>query len=153
MTTFHYMQNPDGGVHQTTNPDWHPELKKITRAEGQRLMKEQSRTDLRKILKPKDRIYTVLRKVSASGMSRHISFLIVDDGELQSLDWSIGQALGLKMAEPAGLKIDGCGMDMGFATVYNLGRALWPNGTPEPHSSRNGEPDNDGGYALKHEWI
>lgn len=153
MTTFHYMQHPDGNVHQTLNPEWHPELKKISRAEGQRLMKEQSRADLRKMLKPKERIYMVLRKVSALGTSRNISFFIVDDGELQNLDWRIGQALDLKLAEHGGLKINGCGQDMGFATVYNLGRALWPNGTAKPHGSRNGEPDTDGGYALNYRWI
>jgi hypothetical protein len=42
---------------------------------------------------------------------------------------------------------------MGFAAVYNLGYALWPNGTPEPHGTRNGVPDRDGGYALKQCWL
>jgi hypothetical protein len=40
-------------------------------------------------------------------------------------------------------------MDMGFDLVYSLGSALWPNGTDTPHGTRNGEPDSDGGYALK----
>uniref|UniRef100_A0AB74UFV0 Uncharacterized protein n=1 Tax=Caulobacter phage BL57 TaxID=3348355 RepID=A0AB74UFV0_9VIRU len=52
-----------------------------------------------------------------------------------------------------GIKVGGCGMDMGFHLVYSLGRTLWPNGTPKPHSTRNGEPDRDGGYALKKEWL
>ena len=52
-----------------------------------------------------------------------------------------------------GLVIGGCGMDMGFHVVYNLGRAMWPDGTPDPHGTRNGEPDRDGGYALKHRWL
>ena len=38
-------------------------------------------------------------------------------------------------------------MDMGFQAVYCLGLSLWPDGTPEPHSTRNGEPDTNGGYA------
>jgi hypothetical protein len=31
--------------------------------------------------------------------------------------------------------------------------ALWPNGTDTPHGTRNGEPDTNGGYALKHRWM
>ena len=51
------------------------------------------------------------------------------------------------------LKIQGGGMDMGFKAVYSLGRSLWPNGTPEPHGTRNGEPDSCGGYALNQRWL
>lgn len=51
------------------------------------------------------------------------------------------------------IKIGGCGMDMGFALVYELGMKLWPDGTPEPHGQRNGEPDSNGGYALRQRWI
>lgn len=52
-----------------------------------------------------------------------------------------------------GIKCDGCGMDMGFQLVYSLGRTLWPLGTHEPHGKRNGQPDREGGYALKHRWL
>lgn len=52
-----------------------------------------------------------------------------------------------------GVSMGGCGMDMGFALVYSLGSALWPNGTRQPHGTRNGQPDRDGGYALKQEWL
>lgn len=37
--------------------------------------------------------------------------------------------------------------------VYSLGRTLWPDGTRAPHGRRNGQPDSDGGYALKHSWL
>lgn len=52
-----------------------------------------------------------------------------------------------------GIKVSGCGMDMGFHTVYTLGAMLWPKGTKKPHGTRNGEPDTAGGYALKSEWL
>jgi hypothetical protein len=52
-----------------------------------------------------------------------------------------------------GITIGGCGMDMGFELVYQLGYALWPNGTPAPHGTRNGEPDTNGGYALRQRWL
>lgn len=52
-----------------------------------------------------------------------------------------------------GVRVGGCGMDMGFHIVYTLGHAMWPNGTRKPHGTRNGEPDTAGGYALKHKWA
>ena len=51
------------------------------------------------------------------------------------------------------LKTQGCGMDMAFDAVYTLGSSLWPLGTPTPHSTRNGEPDTCGGYALNHRSL
>jgi hypothetical protein len=63
------------------------------------------------------------------------------------------RAMNDRIADNGGIIIGGCGMDMGFALVYNLGSTLWPNGTPEPHGTRNREPDSDGGYALKHNWV
>lgn len=56
-------------------------------------------------------------------------------------------------ADKQGIRIGGCGMDMGFSLVYDLGATLWPKGTPKAHSRRNGEDDRSGGYALKHEWL
>ena len=61
--------------------------------------------------------------------------------------------MGDKRADDGGIKIGGCGMDMGFYLVYNLGYTLYPNGTPKQHGTRNGEPDFDGGYAFKQAWL
>lgn len=109
---------------------------------------------LRKSLKPRDTVYTILRHVSRSGMSRSISAVIVRDGEIVEIDWLVCRILGLRFdSNNGGAKLSGCGMDMGFHLVYELGSALWPDGTPEPHSYRNGEPDTHGGYALNHRWI
>lgn len=103
---------------------------------------------LREILKPGDTIYTVLKHVSASGMSRSIQLATVLDGDIFDITYYAARALGERIdAKHGGIRIGGCGMDMGFALVYDLGRALWPSGT------RNGEPDSAGGYALKQRWI
>ena len=112
-------------------------------------MKTESLETLRSWLKPGDTVFCVLRHVSRSGMMRHISFL---DKEHRYLDYHISQVLGYPRARE-GIKVSGCGMDMGFSVVYDLGHALWPQGTPQPHGTRNGEPDSDGGYALKHKWL
>ena len=86
-------------------------------------------------------------------MMRHIQLKIARDGDICDITYHAARAMGGSIAKDGGIRVPGCGMDMGFALIYNLGAVLWPNGTPEPHSTRNGEPDNDGGYALKQRWI
>lgn len=141
--------------------------------------KTEAITQLRSFLKPGMTIYTVLCHRSSSGMSRSISLVIpkrcyrdeypVDaDGavlgnakpkrkqflEIASLDYWAAQAMGYRIDDKhGGLRMQGCGMDMGFQLVYQLGATLWPNGTKKPHGRRNGQPDSAGGYALKHRWL
>lgn len=116
-----------------------------------------AKAQLLKMLKPGDTIYSIIRHVSSSGMSRNISFFVLKRDKNGCsplcLDWRISEILGYRQAKRDGLTITGYGMDMGFHVVYNLGRALWPNGTPKPHGTRNGEPDRDGGFALNHRWL
>lgn len=119
------------------------------------MTKEDALNRLREVLKPGDTVYCILRHVSASGMSRRISFMVFKEGRPFYLDYLISEAgMGYRSdRKNEGLIVRGCGMDMGFAVVYDLGAALWPEGTPEPHSTRNGEPDTSGGFALKHYWL
>lgn len=56
---------------------------------------------------------------------------------------------GIRLSKDGALMLGGCGYSKPSHIGYSLGRALWPDGTPEPHGTRNGEPDSDGGYALK----
>lgn len=123
---------------------------------------EESREALRKLLNSGDKVYCILRHVSSSGMSRVIDLVIPTPAEgaydgkagIRSIGWHAARAMGSTWDDKRqGIKIGGCGMDMGFALVYNLGHAVWPEGTPEPHSTRNGAPDSDGGYALKSVWL
>ena len=105
------------------------------------------------LLKPNQKIYTSLNSVSSSGMSRQISVYVVDGDSIRNITWLVAQILDYKIGSKGGMVVGGCGMDMGFHVVYGLGRALWPNGIQEPHGTRNGVPDSDGGYALKHSWL
>jgi hypothetical protein len=86
-------------------------------------------------------------------MTRHISIYIVHKGEIVNISRRASIVTGWKQSNNGGLVVGGCGMDMGFHTVYTLGRYLWPKGTRKPHGTRNGAPDKDGGYALKHSWL
>jgi hypothetical protein len=122
---------------------------------------EQYRAVFEPLLKKGERpiIYGIVRHVARSGMSRSISFYYFGKtGEPLCLDSAIETILGHKRdRNHDGLKIAGCGMNMIFATVYNLGVALWGYGKGSRAESlgyvsgRNGDkcPENDGGYLLK----
>lgn len=113
---------------------------------------------LRKNIKPGDRVYTILRHVSRSGMMREISPIIYVDGQPIDISWYV-ERLGLYSRKYTndGLTVHGCGMDMGFDVVYNLGRVLFPDGFKVTGKyGRNGDTsgwDKDGGYALKQSWL
>jgi hypothetical protein len=80
--------------------------------------------ELGSILKdiPTDTIYTVIRHVSSSGMQREISVKMIDAGRIIHLDYLVGEALGIKSGTHNGLKVRGCGMDMGFHLVDSINR-------------------------------
>lgn len=84
----------------------------------------QSLEHLRKVLKPGDTIGVILRHVSRSGMSRRMSFILPD---FTDITWHVHNVTGYPLKDHE-LVVGGCGMDMGFAVVYDLGRILFPNG-------------------------
>ena len=126
---------------------------------------------LRWLIKPGQTIYSIIRSVSASGMSRCIDFYTIERywyslgngkykqaNRMRFLTGYVSYVLGLPWANKeggirGGLRVNGCGMDMAYHCVYELGAKLWPKGTRKPHSIRNGKPDTDGGYALKSEIL
>lgn len=121
---------------------------------------------LREMLKPGDEVYTSLTHVSSSGMTRGIKVLvpIVDEYSregkpyIHDISYLVARAIPAPMHAKGGVKVGGCGMDMGFSLVYELGYCLFPEGfsLPEGKRGRNGDTsgyERDGGYALKHRWI
>ena len=148
-----YVRYANGEVFETSHPEYHKDCENLGGgAKGFAARQEYCRKELRKILKPKSTIYTVLRSVSKSGMSREISAFAIQKGALRNLDCLVADAIGHAVGQH-GIKAYGCGMNMGFALVSSLGEALWPKGTAKPHGKHNGEPDRTGGYALKQQWI
>lgn len=135
---------------------------------------EEALAHLREIVRPGDRIYGIVRSVSKSGMSRVISFYkLTAEGPLYLTGW-IGKAIGYRRVDGwrDGLRVNGCGMDMIFAVVYELGRVIFPNGGPRitgstrynqdmraakerreraPLPAATWEPD--GGYLLRHDQL
>ena len=83
------------------------------------------------------RVYTLIRHVSRSGMSREISLFVADAvGCIICIDYFVKTVLGRRIGKHDGIVIQGCGMDMGYALVHDLGEVL--------HNS---------GYSLNHEWL
>lgn len=105
--------------------------RKLTKAQQQERL--EATTMLRAILKPGDTVYAIVRSVSASGMSRKMSFFAVDrdakERPLISLTSRIGAALGWNVSDYHGhwaITVGGCGMDMVFHVVSTLASVLFP---------------------------
>lgn len=115
----------------------------------------EAKQSLKRLIKPGSTVYTACTHVSRSGMMRYIKCYIVKKNEIVNIDWYIERVTGYKSHDYKGLKVQGCGMDMGFHLVYSLGRCLWPKGARKFSHNRNGDPgrETDGGYLLNHTWI
>ena len=108
--------------------------------------------------KTRPTLYTILRHVSNSGMSRDISVIAIRDNEIYHLDYLVSKLTGYKLSKNEGVKIGGCGMDMGFALVYSFSSRVFPTGfryrKNEWHRNNDPSPiDRSGGYALKQRWL
>ncbi len=107
-------------------------------------------------------LYTVCKHVSSSGMLRHIDvFFIGKDRKPIYLNWYI-EKLGLyKRAKDSqannadSLRVNGCGMDMGFSVVYALGSTLKELTNYGIIVGRNGDkkPETESGYLLEQKWL
>jgi hypothetical protein len=139
-------------------------MSKLTKTQKAEI--EQAREELRTWLKPGMTIWTQLNHVSRSGMQRVISLKIVEGGEIRDISYKAAVAMERKLDNNyGGIKIGGCGMDMGFALVHNLGRSLYPKGFDcigegcegNYHCNHGPEEEkehhSDGGYAFKQRWT
>lgn len=135
----------------------------MTKKQKQADEKRRAMEYLHEHLLPGDTVYTILRHVSRSGMSRSISVLMIDHGRIVDISPDIALVCGFRLDNcHGGAKVGGCGMDMGFHLVYSLSHALFPtgfdcigddcpandhaNGVATAHHA-------DGGYALKQQWL
>lgn len=179
-----YMRAPCGQVFGTYHPEYHQECENLGGGgKGFQARREYARSELRKRIKPGDTVYCIVRSVSKSGLSRVISLYIVENGKLRNIDGLASDAMArMDAKDRSGFVVHGCGMDMCFATVYDLGRYLYPDGfgvegkdalgrivrplTKQKAENavrrgfvfrgRNGDSsgwDCDGGYSLKHQAL
>lgn len=101
-------------------------------------------------VKEGDTVYTVLRSVSSSGMSRTMSLKVAKEGRILDLTYYASVVLGWPLVEVNGsraIRVGGAGMDMGFHTVYTLARVLF-------RDKYEGQPDAvDAGYSISQAWL
>lgn len=104
----------------------------------------EAKIDLKEKINLDDTIYCVIRHVSKSGMTRHISFHYIKWNELYSINNIISDLLGYKMNKyHDAIVVGGCGMDMAFSVVNNLQAELNNNKYLNPDLT----------YNLKHRII
>jgi hypothetical protein len=102
---------------------------------------DESTAELHRLLDDHDGyVYVIIRRVSASGMTRWITPLIFVDGEPRYLGYHVARVLGAGLDNDRGVRVVGCGMDMGWHLIYSLSTALY------------GHKD-DAGYRLKHRQL
>ena len=120
-------------------------LKEASKKEVTEYNKVEAIAYLKTILTPGQIVYTVLKSVSSSGMSRKIDLLIVNDGNIQNINFYVLQSEGSSTEKwEKGITANGCGMDMGFNLVYNLSYRLFN----DPNNK-----ETDAGYKLKQQWL
>lgn len=101
----------------------------------------QTLEELRKL--PKDtKIYTILRRVSSSGMSRIIDMFYIEKNQHISIHFNTDKVFNYKRQNfngDQGYRVNGCGMDMGFHLVNSLSYKV---------ASKTKD-----GYYFKQEWV
>ena len=118
---------------------------------------------LREMLKPGDTVYTTVRHVAPSGMSRVINVTAIRNNEPDWLSYWVAAALRWPFDNRReGVRVSGCGMDMGYHLIYELSAHLFPTGFDCPgkdcpssdHFNRiKGQHHKNGGYALRQRWM
>jgi hypothetical protein len=129
--------------------------------------KQEAIAYLKELLHPGDTVYTSLAHVSRSGMYRVINLYVMKDNQPVKIDWWVAKLQQGYDERWEGCKAGGCGMDMGFALVYNLSYVLFNNydcigdypscPSPDhvnhyPEGCREFKHHTDG-YALKQRWM
>lgn len=118
--------------------------KVISKREQDRLDREYAKEHLlTHYVKEGSKVYTIMRHVSTSGMSRNISLVIAQGEEIIDITYYAAQVMGDKPIESKGhraIRVNGAGMDMGFHLVYNLSSVLFAG-------------QERAGYVLKQGWI
>lgn len=99
-------------------------------------LRDEQLTNLRDWFPKGSTVYTIVRNVARSGMSREIGVVaIVGADDIRHPNYAASVVLGLPLKRDA-VKVSGCGMDMGFWLAYELGQKLYGDG-----------------YALNHRWL
>ena len=108
--------------------------------------KVEARETLAKLCPKGATIYTLVRHVARSGMSRNIDFYVIAEGELCRITYSLALLTGHRLNKKDYTIVrEGCGMDMCTDTVYDLARELFGS----PYAETDPVTGRSHGEALK----
>jgi len=152
------VQFPNGETYSYSASLWAKNVDKgecvaLYGKDGLAALHEYRRVKLLELVPVKSTLTVVCTHRSSSGMSaRFRVFVPVISGEtgkpiIVEITSRVADLCGMTQRNGE-IVMGGCGYSKSFQIGYSLGCALWPNGTPEPHGMRNGEPDSSGGYAI-----
>lgn len=144
--SYKYIELPTTGtVLEVDSLEHWPEARRLTVKEGRARLRAESMRHVRKAVSRKREVLTKVTHVARSGMSRSIECYVISGGELLNISGDVARIIGEPLdRKNGGVRVSGCGMDMGAQIVYVLGRYLYPQGT---------KANDGGGYALRHRWI
>lgn len=118
-----YYRTSNGLILQSDRSSlWNTDYEKLSNAEGKRLHREQCLSYLLPYLANRMTVYTTIRSVARSGMSRTLSVLVVRDGEIQDISYYVGIVCGYALTRDNHVKVHGCGFDAGHSVVYDIER-------------------------------
>ncbi len=143
--------------------------------EEKKQARQESIDYLLKVLGKSHHVYTAIKHVSSSGMTRHIScYAAIKDQYTKhpgivDITWHVGRVLDYKRNRSnGGLVVGGCGMDMGFHVVYTLSSYMYRGGfrcfgaacqandhfnDRDCDRAKGKHLHKDGGYALSQSWL
>ena len=104
---------------------------KVSKAKQERLEREEIKQQLKKELKNCKTLYTIVDHVSQSGMTRDIRVFLIKNNKPLNISYKVARVLNERRGKNkwlAAVRVQGCGMDMGFNTVYNLSHCLFGDG-------------------------
>jgi len=139
MAKMIYFRTPDNYIYEieTGNilaEDWLTKYTKLSQSEGKAAYRQQSVMSLQRLIERASAVinsedsaptvFSVVRSVAKSGMTRHIDFFLIVDGDLRCITGDISAVLGIRIAKTGGLFVQGCGMDMAYHVIDSVQRSI-----------------------------
>ena len=97
-------------------------------AAEKRQLQQEATFQLERMLPAGSTVYTSIKSVSRSGMSRDIAVYCVRDGRIHNITFWVACLLGWRLIEGNGgraVRVEGLGMDMGYHLVESVSIALY----------------------------
>lgn len=111
--------------------------------------KETAIKELRRLFRAGSTAYTNVTHVSRSGMTRYIEVYRVRGNEIINVTALVATALDMPIDyQRGGVKVQGVGMDMGFALVYEMSRTVHAKSRSKRLKDRA-----DTGYLISQRWL